>query len=93
MEKNAVLIKKFLTEGSAYNIIGKWIFVLLIFLGIVYLGTRYPTPIIVLTSTAGFTLFWALYGFWAGFLGAMMFFTAVVIILVIAGIIYEIFEY
>ncbi len=91
MEKNVAAIKKFLTEGNAYNIIGKWIFVLSIFVGIIYLGTRYPTPIIILTSIAGFMLFWTIYGFWAGFLGALLFFTAVVIILVIAGIIYEIF--
>lgn len=48
MEKNAVLIKKFLTEGSAYNVIGKWIFALLILFGISYFGTKYPTPVILL---------------------------------------------
>lgn len=91
MEKNAALIKKFLTEGDVYNLVGKWIFVLSIFVGIVYLGTRYPTPVIILTSIAGFVFFWTLYGFWAGFLGALIFFTAVVVVLVIAGILYEMF--
>lgn len=89
MEKNAVLIKKFLTEGNAYNIMGKWIFALLIFIGISYFGTKYPTPVILLVSAAGFIIFWFSYGFWAGFLGSLIFFTAVVILLIITNVICE----
>jgi|GEM_PF-6920165 len=91
--KNAAQIKNFFAEGNTYNTIGKWIFVLLLFLGISYFGKKYPMHIILLVSAIGFIIFWFAYGFWAGFLGGLIFFTAVVIILVITGIIYEIFGY